>query len=190
MPREWCTVHYNDIDSAVKQILLMSEQAFIDFGDCTIVLGKTDLSNAFRVLPLSVQSYCWVILKAEDPRDSKFKFFIDKCLPFGASISCSHYQRFSNSLKFIITYKMGHKAITNYLDDFLFIAMLKSICDSLIVQFFKLCKELGIPVTQDKTEWGTTKLVFLGILLDGENLVLAIPLEKQEKAIKLLNDLS
>ena len=100
-PKEWCTVHYNDLDTAVKQCILMSEEAYINCGSKTFVLGKTDLSNAFRVLPLSLSSLCWVVLKAEDPRDGKIKYFVDKCLPFGASISFSHYQRFSNSLKHI-----------------------------------------------------------------------------------------
>ena len=35
-----------------------------------------------------------------------------------------------------------------------------------------------------KTEWATTKLVFLGILLDGENYILAELEEKRLKALK------
>ena len=37
---------------------------------------------------------------------------------------------------------------------------------------------------------GCTQIVFLGILLDGERLILAIPLEKKEKALRLLLDIS
>ena len=51
-PKEWCTVHYQDLDHAIKQCLLVSEIARTDFNSKTIVLGKTDLSNAFRLLPL------------------------------------------------------------------------------------------------------------------------------------------
>ena len=185
-PKEWCTVHYNNLDTAIKQCLLVSEQAYINFNSKTIVLGKTDLSSAFRVLPLKVSCFCWLVLKAEDPRDGKIKYFIDKCLPFRASISCSHYQRFSNSLKHLISHRTGHKEITNYLDDFLFIAMLKWICDHIIGEFLEMCKELCIPVASEKTEWGATCLIFLGILLDGRQLVLCVPLEKREKAINML----
>ena len=167
----------------------MSEEAYINFNTKTIVLGKTDLSNAFRVLPLKIRYLSWLVLKAEDLKDGKTKYFVDKCLPFGASISCSHYQRFSNSLKFIITVKTGHKTITNYLDDFLFIAILKSTCDSVMHKFLEMCKDLGILVALEKTEWSSTQIVFLGILLDGEHLILAVPIEKQEKALKLLRDI-
>ena len=128
-PKEWCSVHYNNLDMAVKQCLLASKQAYINFDTKTIYLGKTDLSSAFRVLPLKVECFCWLVLLAEDPKDGKMKYFIDKCLPFGASIRYSHYQRFSNSLKHIMVHRTGHREITNYLDDFLFITMLKLICD-------------------------------------------------------------
>ena len=188
-PKEWCTVQYQDLDHAVKQCLLVSKEASINFKSKTIVLGKTDLSNVFRVLPLRPDSICWLVLMAKDPRDGRMKFFVDKCLPFRSSISCSHYQRFSNSLKTITVYKTRHKSITNYLDDFLFIAMLKSICDGVIRQFLHLCNDLNIPLAWEKIKWGTTTLVFLGILMDGERLLLGIPLERQQKALKLLNEI-
>ena len=83
---------------------------------------------------------------------------------------------------------MGEKAITNYLDDFLFIAYLKSLCNNLIKSFIKLCDDIGVPIAYEKTEWVTSVLVFLGILLNGRMLSLGIPLEKQQKALKFLKD--
>ena len=177
----------------MRQCILLNEEAKITRqGNETtvIILGKTDLSNTFRVLPLKISSFCWVVLKAEDPRDGKMKYFVDKCLPFGASISCSHYQRFSNSLKHLLQFRTSRKTVTNYLDDFLFIALLKVICDGMIRDFIQLCNELKVPIVQEKTEWGTDMLVFLGILLEGRHRRLCIPIEKQEKALHLLNDIS
>ena len=55
----------------------------------------------------------------------------------------------------------------NYLDDFLFLALTKIVCDWLMSEFLDLCKDIGIPVALEKTEWGTMVIVFLGILLDG-----------------------
>ena len=51
-----------------------------------------------------------------------------------------------------------------------------------------LCSELNIPMAIEKTQWASTLIVFLGILLDGRNMVLSIPLDKKEKALKLLNE--
>ena len=42
----------------------------------------------------------------------------------------------------------------------------------------------------DKTEWASTATTFLGILIDGENLVLSIPNEKRVRALSLLKQLS
>ena len=159
-------------------------------GRTTVFLGKTDLSSAFCVLPLKISCFCWLVFKAEDPADGKFKYFMEKCLSFGASISCSHYQRFSNALRHILKVRTQRKSITNYLDDFLFAAITKWLCNQQIHEFLILCEELAVPVAVEKTEWASTMIVFLGIFLNGEQLLLCIPLEKKQKALKLLNDLT
>ena len=120
------------------------------------------------------------------------KYFVEKCLPFGASISCSHYQRFSNALRYLLEHRTGNdgKAVTNYLDDFLFLAILRQMCNSMIQKFLDLCSELNIAVAFEKTEWADEMLVFLGILLNGKSMTLSIPLEKQQKALKMLEDIT
>ena len=130
-------------------------------------------------------------MKARDPLTNKWKFFVDKCLPFGSSISCSHFQRFSNALSHIMQRKLKiPRRITNYLDDFLFIARTLRRCNYLINKFLDLCKHLGIPVSMDKTEWGSEMIIFLGILLDGKHLVLAVPEDKRVRATNLLTELA
>ena len=87
-------------------------------------------------------------------------------------------------------FKTKNKAITNYLDDFLFAAITKMLCNFLIQEFLSLCSTINLPVALEKMEWATTLIVFLDILLDEKRLLLSIPLEKQEKALKLLNDIT
>ena len=79
--------------------------------------------------------------------------------------------------------------MTNYLDDFLFVALTLLRCNFLIQQFLNLCEQIGVPIALEKTEWGTLRIVFLGILLDGVGLTLAIPLEKKIRALNLLNSM-
>ena len=187
-PRHKCTVKYNDLDVAIENCLKASKWAMRKNGNPVIYLGCTDFANAFRVLPLSKSSYCWLIFKAKDPKDGKIKYFVDKCLPFGASISCALYQRFSNAIKHITQVKSGNKIITNYLDDFLFIAIRRLICNQDMQTLLDIYELIKLPIALEKIEWGTTCLVFLGILLNGERLCISIPLEKKDKAIKLLNE--
>ena len=80
---------------------------------------KTDLKSAFRVLPGQVSEFWLVIMKAEHPASGKVYYFIDKSMPFGASISCSNFQHFSNALKHLVERLKGiERTVTNYLDDF------------------------------------------------------------------------
>ena len=126
-------------------------------------------------------------MKAVDPKTGKVMYFIDKCLPFGARISCSHFQWFSNSLKHLVVHCTGvHRAITNYLDDYLFLAATLWQCNELVTAFLMVCGKINFPVAFDKTCWGTLQLVFLGILLDGRCFRLCLPEEKRIKALHLL----
>ena len=63
-------------------------------------------------------------------------------------------------------------------------------CNLMISEFLKMCNEIGIPIAEEKTEWASPWVVFLGFLLDGVWMILAIPEEKRIKAINLLTQLS
>ena len=109
---------------------------------------------------------------------------MDKCLLFGASISCAIFQNFSDALKYITEMKSGIlMAIVNYLDDFLFIAFTIRCCNKLIKIFLDICVVLGVPIAGEKTVWSTRIIIFLGVLLNGGTFCLSIPEEKRIKAI-------
>ena len=126
-------------------------------------------------------------MAVRNPWTKRFQYFIDKCLPFGASISCAIFQRFSNALKHIAQVRLNSENITNYLDIFLFVSYMKTLCNEMVDGFLNICQQIGVPIANDKTVWATTSLVFLGILLNGINMTLGIPEEKRTKAIYLLN---
>ena len=186
-PKEKCSVKYNDMDQAVKLCL-----EIVKSGKKFLVFAKTDLSAAFRMIPLDSSSWSLMVMKAKNPNevDGKDYYFIDKCLPFGDSISCSHFQRFSDALKHIFEYLTGRKGhVVNCLDDFLFISDSIEDVNWLVEQFIDMCQKLGVPIAVEKTEWGSTKMVFLGILLDGEMHILLIPKEKRLRAVNMLSTL-
>lgn len=137
-----------------------------------------------------MQQWSWLIMKVENPITVKFQYFMDKCLPFGASISCAIFQEVSDALKFLIKYRTkSHDRVTIYLDDFLFVAFTQWHCSYLIQQFLDLCEEVGVPISEEKTEWVSESVVFLGILLNGKFMILSIPEDKRQKAISLLRNL-
>ena len=182
-PRDKCTVKYRDLDHAVHQSLKMLK--LID-SNSNIWYGKTDVQSAFRILPLKPKVYWLLIMAAFHPITGKKYYFMDKCLPFGHSMSCALFQCFSDALAHLVKFYIRIKtqndalwiALTNYLDDFLFAALTKFWCDTYLSSFLEMCKMIGVPVALEKTEWGTTIIIFLGVLMDGKSKRLGIPEEK------------
>ena len=196
-PRSICTVHYKDIDYAVRCCLkLRSNLANTNRGRPTdrrprpIYFSKTDIRSAFRLLPVLEDHWPWLIFKATNPNTNETRYFVDKCLPFGASISCALFQCFSDALRHIIVTISGKPlAVTNYLDDFLFMDTSEEKCNNLVRNFLNICHDLCVPIAHDKTEWASPQIIFLGILLNGIHMVLSVPLNKRQKAIAMINQL-
>ena len=115
-------------------------------------------------------------------------FFTDKNFSFGVSISCSHFQRFSNAVAAIFRYKTGKKS-NNYLDDFLFTVLLSQACDNLVRKFLDICGHINFPIFIAKTCWSTQVIVFIGMLFNTVSQTISIPIEKRDKALMLLGSM-
>ena len=148
-------------------------------------LGKSDMRSAFRNLGMRLMDFPSLIMKARIPLDNQWYYFIDKCLPFGSSISCAHFQRFSNSIAFVMKIQTGCKPV-NYLDDYLFAALRRLWCNQLIQSFLELCEKVRFPVSLEKTEWAQGIVIFLGLLIDAARQVVCIPINKIVKARELI----
>ena len=176
-PEYKCKVKYPDLSDAVKLCLAAGRYC---------KMAKSDMRSAFRQLGIKPKHWAWLVMAASSPLDKNWYFFVDKCLPFGSSISCAHFQEFSNAIVWIVRYRTGQNLV-NYLDDYFFVALLTMMCNGQVDTFLQVCKEVNFPVSLEKTFWGTTKLVFLGMLLDSENQVIGLPVDKIEKGLELVN---
>ena len=176
-PETLTKVKYKDFDAAVKLCIQEGKGC---------AMGKSDMTSAFRHLAMKKKYWKFLVMKAQSPLDDLWYYFVDKCMPFGASISCAHFQSFSNAVAHIVMTLSKRKNI-NYLDDFFFTALKKAICDGQIQLFLDICSQIKFPVSMEKTFWGTTRLVFLGLLIDTVNQLICIPVEKIEKAKSLIN---
>ena len=177
IPKEQCTVKYPAFDEAV-QLCIQAGRG------CS--MGKSDMSSAFRHVPIKMSDWNLLVMKAVNPIDGKTYWFVDKCLPFGSSISCAIFQRFSNAVAHIVRHRTK-KSLVNYLDDYFFAAMMAILCNQQLTSFLKVCEEICFPVALEKTYWRTTRLTFLGLLLDADNQLVCIPMAKLEKAICMVD---
>ena len=175
-PPEKCKVQYKDLEHAIRLCLKAGKGCHA---------AKSDYSSAFRHLCIKPDHWKYLVMKAESPFDNQIYYFVDKCLQFGASISCAHFQAFSDSVAFIFEKWTGEE-IVNYLDDYFFVALLEILCNAQVEIFLHICHLIRFPVSMEKTFWGSTKITFLGYLIDTENQLVSIPLEKIQKARKLI----
>ena len=181
-PHDMCTVKYRDLDFTIRACLRIIEQ----HPELTIFFSKTDLKSAFRLLPVLIDQIKWLVMMAEDPLTKEKRYFVDKCLPFGTSISCALFQKFSDCLKHLVEFVIKVNTVTNYLDDFLFMAYTLALCNEYMQTFLGICDKIGCPVAMEKTEWGCNLIVFLGVLLDGIRKCLAVPQSKITKVVDQL----
>ena len=82
-PPELCKVAYPDFSKAIKLCEVAGR-------NCKI--AWSDMRSAFRNLSMRKSQWRFLIMMARSPIDGKIYYFVDKCMPFGASISCSHFQ--------------------------------------------------------------------------------------------------
>ena len=139
------TVSYATIKDAVSLIQSLSKPAF---------MAKTDISDAFRIIPLHPSQYHLAGFFWKG-------FYCDKCLPMGCSSSCKIFEEFSTALKWILATKFGIKNVVKILDDFLFIEPDKTSCSNSLQKFITLCNDIGVPLGEHKTVGRQTMLAYL-----------------------------
>lgn len=165
-------VHYATFDDAVQLLLSLGQGSF---------MAKTDIDNAFRLIPIHPLDHNLLGIQFQD------KYYFDTCLPMGASSSCAIFEKFSTALQWIATHKRGISYITHILDDFLILGPPNSSkCQEDLGNFLLLCKDIGVPIKQEKTENACQVITFMGLELDSINMVARLPVEKLNKLRVLL----
>ena len=145
IPEKLCSVKYPDFNKAVEFSLKCGK--FCKY-------GKSDMRSAFRNLGWSRESFRYLLLKARSPIDKKWYYFLDKCVSFGSSISCAHFQFVSDAVAFIVKAKSGSNDLLNYLDDYLFIALIMLLCNNQIDTFLNVCQQICFPVALEENSLG------------------------------------
>lgn len=144
------------------------------------LLAEVDIKNAFRLLSIYPGDFELLGIYINGA------YYIEKCLPFGCSISCKIFEPFSTFLEWAVKFKTQLDTVHHYLDDFIFIGKSNSDnCSALMHTFQDICSEIGVPLNQDKTIEPTTKLTFLGLEIDTVNMLVQIPVSKVQE-LKLL----
>ena len=170
---EMSTVQYCSVADVVDHIQRNGS------GDYHMI--KIDMKDAYRSAPINKQDWRYLGMTIGD------KYFVDRCLPMGLSSSCHIYQRISDALAWVFKQDSSAVYIANYLDDFLLLTTSKRDSESLLQEVLEKCDFLGVPVNAEKTEHPTKSLIFLGVGIDLERMVLFIPETRRLEMIEAID---
>ena len=167
------TVHNKSFNEALKLVSKHGKGAH---------LAKSDLDSAFHRIPMDRESLPCLGFKINH------NYYVDCALPFGCCSAPKLFEEFSSTLDWYVEYTTGQK-ISHYLDDFFFVHKSKDKCLHLLCTFQNACDFIGFPYSQDKTFLPTTKLEYLGILIDTKEMLLKIPENKRRSIFDTINHL-
>lgn len=168
---EHTSVKYATIDEAIT--LIKAGQGCF--------MAKTDIKNAFRIIPIHPEDYGLLRMQWRD------LYYYDRSLPMGCSPSCLTFQTFSTAVEWIAHSKLNISYILHLHDNFLLIAPSRQLCEMQLHLFLSLCSYLGIPMTPEKTYGPVTILSFAGIELDSALLEASSPSDKLDKCRSLIS---
>ena len=165
------SVSYATISDAIRHIKAAGRGCF---------LAKTDVKNAFRIIPICPVDYSLLGMRWRN------LYYYDRCMPMGCSSSCKTFETLSTAMEWIAQNKLRINHIIHLLDDFLIIAKSQSLCQDQLNLFLDLCSYLGIPMAPEKTCGPATTLSFAGIELDSVSFEARLPLDKIDKCLSLI----
>ena len=132
-------------------------------------MAKEDFKSAFCNVPMWFTDLCLLGIKV------KGHFFIDNCLPCGASILCAIFEDISTVIHWITERWVGH-AMIHYRSGWLFtVYKLAYICGNIMGSFKQVCKETDMPVSPEKAVGPVQVIQFLGLTNDTFLMVIKVP---------------
>ena len=107
------SVNYATIDEAIQLIKSASPGCF---------LAKTDIKNAFRIIPIHPDDYGLLGMQWRG------LYYYDRCMPMACSSSCLTFETFSTAVEWIARNKLKIDYILHILDDYLLVAPTEQLC--------------------------------------------------------------
>lgn len=168
------TVEYASIETAIRLV----KQAGIGSH-----MAKTDVKSAFRLIPVHPEAHPLFCFQWKD------KYYFDKCLQMGCSSSCQIFEEFSKAIEWIAQKKLNVENMTHMLDDFFMVNSTKTQCSKDLSRFLAMCKDVNIPIAQEKTCGPATVMSFVGYEIDSIKSEVRLPQEKVEKCKQAISDI-
>ena len=145
------------------------------------LLAKIDIQNAYRLVPIHPEDRCFLGVSWQG------SVYVDCQLPFGLATAPAIFNALAEALEWILKSRGVHHVI-HYLDDFLLLGHPNSDeCAMALRTTLATCRELGVPLAEDKVEGPAPLLTFQGIELNTMTMSLGLPQDKLASLRDLLH---
>lgn len=159
------TLSYCSVDDAFAIVSALGRGA---------LMAKIDLKNAFRLIPVRPQDWNLLGIQWRD------QFYIDTCLPFGLRSAPYLFNQLAEAIHWSLQHNHGVRYVLHYLDDFFTAGSPDSTeCSSNLHEMLSLCTTINAPVKTSKIDGPSTKLTFLGIVINTADMTAGISTERK-----------
>lgn len=147
-------------------------------------MAKIDIKAAYRLIPIRTDDWpllgmCW-----------NNQLYFHTTLPFGLKSSCHLWERYATAAEWIVKHHFKINNIIHYVDDTFTAEKGRDECQHNLNQIQTAFNLLGLTIATEKTVSPTTKLVFLGVQIDSEEMSISMDSSKLSDTIKLLTQWS
>jgi len=168
-----CSLSYTTVDQIAAKV------AFLGQGT---LMAKIDIESAYRLLPVHpddrpLQAFQW-----------DGHIYVDLVLPFGLRSAAKIFNTLADALHWHLT-RAGVEFVDHYLDDYILLGRPGTVqCQEALRIVDQECGNLGVPLATHKREGPTTRITFLGILMDSTTGQLLLPPDKLSRLQTLLQE--
>lgn len=173
--KDLCSMTYVKIDDAIKAICRYGKGA---------LMTKFDISDAFKNLPIKGSQWPYFCVKWNG------LYYVFVRLVFGCRSSPRIFDTLSQAICWIAINNYNIQTIFHLLDDFLAIDK-PDLCSGERTRALLslLFNRLHVPLASHKCVGPTCCLEYLGIILDSENMVAKLPLDKLQRIIQFIEQM-
>ncbi|KAL5471327.1 hypothetical protein EMCRGX_G029431 [Ephydatia muelleri] len=154
---------YATVDQATESVVRLGRGT---------LMAKIDIKAAYRLVPVHPEDR-WLLGMQFEGAD-----FMDTVLPFGMRSAPKIFNAVADALEWVCRNEGVQEAL-HYLDDFMvFGAPDSSECSDYLLILRSVFWRLGVPIAEHKTAAPSSKITFLGVEIDSQQLTLRLPEEK------------
>jgi len=167
-----CSVKYITVDQVARHAVLLGKGSLI---------AKIDIQSAYRLIPVAPEERHYLGMFWRN------QMYVDGMLPFGLRSAPKIFTAFADALEWCIS-TAGVEFIYHYLDDFVVLGRPDTEqCAQSLHTLKSVCNDLGVPLASEKQAGPSTKLEFLGIIIDTVRQELQLPEDKLAR-LRVLTD--